>query len=42
MDIRDLSRVQLKNESVLHAFDKKVGEVSSAVSDRPTDSKLEM
>ena len=40
LDFRDLSKVQLQNDSV-RAFATKWDEVSSAVTDRPTDSILE-
>ena len=40
LDFTDLSKVQLKNDSV-QAFDTKWDEVVSAVTDRPTDSMLE-
>ena len=39
-DFRDLSKVQLKNDSV-QAFDTKWDEILSAVTDRPTDNILE-
>ena len=41
LDIRDLpEKVQLKNDSV-QAFDTKWDEISSTITDRPTDSMLE-
>ena len=40
LDLRDVSKVQLKNANV-QAFDTKWSEVSSAVTNRPTDSILE-